>query len=381
MLWQTLWALALGFTLSGATQAFVTRREMEKVLGDHRPAAILRATALGMASSSCSYAASAMARSLFRKGADFLTAVVFMIASTNLVLELGIVLAALLGWQFLAAEAVGGPIMIVLFVMLGAVLIPRALVARARRVEEDENQGGGAHEHCHDSPGADGRVEAGQTWGRRITTRRRWAEAAQYTLADLRMVRRELVVGYLVAGLLTVAIPDSAWHVLFVQGHGAWSDIENALVGPVIAFASFVCSIGNVPLAAALWHGGISFGGVVSFVFADLVAAPLVLIYRRYYGTALTLRLIAVLGMAMAAAGLAVGALFSWAGLVPGTRPAHVVPLRVTWDATTVLNIVGLVVVATLFLLRRSITASSDAPEEHHQPVADRDGTDASLTA
>ncbi|MHB8681178.1 MAG: permease [Acidimicrobiales bacterium] len=338
MFWETLWALVLGFGLSGAVQAFVTRGEMQRVLGDHRPAAVARASALGMASSSCSYAASAMSRALFRRGADFLAAIVFMVASTNLVIELGIVLAVLLGWQFLLGEFVGGPIMIVLVVALGALFIPPRLIAAARAGHDDVPDEGPAT-----SP----------SWHKRLGSRRGWADAAGYTFADLRMVRRELVIGYGVAGVLAVVVPVWLWHGVFVNGHGVWSEVENAVVGPVIAFASFVCSIGNVPLAAALWHGGIAFGGVVSFVFADLLAAPLVLIYRRYYGGALTVRLVLVLWAAMAAAGLAVQGIFSAAGLVPATRPVRIVPEHFSWGATTVLNILAVLVLCALALVRR----------------------------
>ncbi len=324
MFWETLWALVLGFGLSGVVQAFVSRDRMQRTLGDHRPAAIARASGLGMVSSSCSYAATAMARSLFDKGADFVSAMVFMFASTNLVLELGIVLIVLIGWQFAAAEFVGGAIMIVLLALIGAVLI-----GTPRRQERDE------HDHQH-------------------AVKATWADAASYTIADLTMLRRELVIGYGVAGLIAVYVPTHLWHAIFFEGHGGLTTIENAVVGPLIAVVSFVCSIGNVPLAAALWRGGLAFGGVVAFIFADLITFPLLLIYRKYYGTKLTLRLLATFWLVMSVAGLAVDVIFSGAGLLPHRSGVAVMTTHFAWNYTTFLNFAALVVLAVLYRLHRT---------------------------
>lgn len=339
MFWQTLWALVGGFTVSGAAQVFVSRKEMEGALGSHGPGAVARAAGLGAASSSCSYAAAAVARSLFARGADFLSAVVFMIASTNLVVELGIVLVVLLGWPFLAGEAAGAPVMILVVVLLGPVLVPAGMVGAARG-------------RARAQVGAGTETDA-TGWRRRLRSRERWAEVAGSTWTELRMVRRELLVGFVVAGVLATVVPAGLWHAVFLHGHGAWTDIENAAVGPVVAFASFVCSIGNVPLAAALWHGGVAYGGVISFVFGDLVAAPLVLVYRRYYGGRLTVRLVILLWTAMAGAGLGVQALLSWVGIVPSTRPAGVVPVGFRLDATTGLDVLALVALGGLWWNRR----------------------------
>ena len=345
MFWETLWPLILGFALSGAVQAFVPKEEMERRLGDHRPPAVARASLLGMISSSCSYAASAMAKSLFEKGADFLSAMTFMFASTNLVIELGIVLAVLLGWPFVAAEFVGGPIMIVLLVALGAAFISPAATAIARqRLRAASGAGAPAGQAALDQ----------SPWKRKLASPAAWSDAASYTIADLKMLRRELVIGFVVAGFLATLVPIAWWNALFIHGHGVWTNLENALVGPIIAFLSFVCSIGNVPLAAALWKGGISFGGVVSFIFADLIAAPLVLIYRRYYGRALTVRLVGIFWLVMSTAGFVVGELFSAAGIAATRRPLVIVPTSFHWNATTALNVVFLVIFATLYILYRS---------------------------
>jgi uncharacterized membrane protein YraQ (UPF0718 family)/YHS domain-containing protein len=355
MFWETLWPLVLGFGLSGAVQAFVSHEQMQSRLGDHRPAAVARASGYGMVSSSCSYAASAMAKSLFQKGADFISAMVFMFASTNLVIEMGIVLAILLGWQFTAAEFVGGPIMIVLLATLGGLLLRRGLIAVTRRRVTER-----ARDHEHDHILGAGVSEQRQyelehqPWRQKLTSPAAWADSAGYTVADLKMLRTEMAIGYVVAGFLAVLVPVRAWNALFVHGHGVWTSIENAAIGPVIAFFSFVCSIGNVPLAAALWKGGISFGGVVSFIFADLVAAPLVLIYRRYYGGALTWRLVGLFWAVMASAGLAVQAIFSAAGLVPTHRPTQIVSTSFRWNYATVLNLVFLALFAYLFWLYRN---------------------------
>ena len=265
MFWVTLWPLVLGFGLSGAVQAFVSRESTQRAMGDHRPSAVGRATIYGMVSSSCSYAASAMSKSMFAKGADFVSANVFLLASTNLVVELGIVLAVLVGWQFAVSEFVGGVVMIVVFSLLGSLWLRGKQVVAARG-HLARALGGDDHVHGpHEDP-----VLQHQGWRVRLRSKAGWADAATYTISDISMLRNELVIGYLVAGALSVLVPAHAWNALFWHGHGIWTAVENVIVGPLIAIVSFVCSIGNVPLAAALWSGGISFGGVISFIFADL---------------------------------------------------------------------------------------------------------------
>jgi uncharacterized membrane protein YraQ (UPF0718 family)/YHS domain-containing protein len=355
MFWETVWALVLGFTLSGAVQAFVSKEAMQRSLGDHRAKAVAKAAGYGMVSSSCSYAASAMAKSLFKKGADLVSAMVFMLASTNLVVELGIVILILLGWQFTAGEFVGGPIMIALVALLGGVVLRGPIVERARRrLEAGEAHDG--HDHGTVGPSKERQEELEHgPWSRRLGSRANWADAASYSVADLKMLRRELVIGYTVAGFLAALVPTAWWDALFVHGHGFWTSLENALVGPVIAVLSWVCSIGNVPLAAALWRGGISFGGVIAFIFADLIAMPLIFIYRKYYGTGLTLRLVALFYVVMAGAGLAVEGIFSVAGIVPHVSPHHqIVATSFSWDYTSYLNVIALVAAGGLYWLYRN---------------------------
>jgi uncharacterized membrane protein YraQ (UPF0718 family)/YHS domain-containing protein len=349
MFWETLWALVLGFGLSGAVQAFVSRDEMDRVMGDHGPRSVVRASALGMASSSCSYAASAMAKSLFQKGADFLSTMVFMFASTNLVVELGIVLVILLGWRFAVAEFIGGPIMIVLLVVAGGAFLSKRLIDAAR----DALQAGSANvEHLH-GPQEDPELQH-LPWRSKLRSAAGWSDAASFTMGDLKMLRKELVIGYAIAGFLAVLVPTSVWNDVFLHGHGFWTTLENVIVGPFIAFISFVCSIGNVPMAAALWHGGISFGGVISFIFADLVALPLVLIYRKFYGTRLTVQLVLLFWTVMAVAGLVVEAIFYALGQIPTSRPTEIVPTGFAWNYTTFLNILFLGIFALLFWLHRN---------------------------
>jgi uncharacterized protein len=354
MFWVTLWPLVLGFGISGAVQTFVTPAAMQRKLGNHRAPAVLRASGYGMASSSCSYAATAMAKSLFVKGADFLSAMVFMFASTNLVIEMGIVLLVLIGWQFAVAEFVGGIVMIVLLATVGALWLRGRAVTRARQhLTAAEQAGHDEHDHRAMHGGASG-VDPAASWRARVRSRATWTDSATSTMADLTMIRRELVVGYAVAGFLAVLVPTSVWQAAFASGHGFWTSVENVVIGPFIAIIACVCSIGNVALAAALWKGGISFGGVVSFIFADLITLPLLFIYRRYYGPRMMLRMLAVFWALMSTAGLITEVVFRGAGIVPTSRRATIVPVGFSWNYTTYLNFVFLALFGVLYWLYRT---------------------------
>ncbi|GAC1529530.1 MAG: hypothetical protein NVS3B12_02940 [Acidimicrobiales bacterium] len=356
MFWETLWALVLGFGLSGAVQAFVSRDEMQRTLGDHRPLTVAKASGFGMISSSCSYAASAMAKSLFQKGADFLSSMAFMFASTNLVIELGIVLFVLLGWQYTLAEFVGGPIMIALFVLLGSVVLTKKMTDPARDRLRIGTAGVGGHDHAAMVDAEGDETLQAQPWSVKLRSKSGWANAASYTMADLTMLRKELVIGYVIAGFLDVAVSQRVYQAVFFSGHGLWTTLENVIVGPVIAFISFVCSVGNVPMALGLVHGGISFGGVISFLFADLIAFPLVMIYRKFYGTKLAIRLTLVFWAVMAAAGLLVELLFRAAGGLPSTQMSAMktITTHFSWNYTSILNIIFLAIFAVLYLLYRN---------------------------
>ena len=357
MFWETLWALVLGFALSGAVQAFVSRTEMQRALGDHSPRTLAKASFFGMISSSCSYASSALAKSLFSRGADFTAALVFMVASTNLVVELGIVLWLLIGWQFALAEFVGGAIMIVLLGLVVPRVIPVAWIDRARDHLNHENTvaqadpGHHEREEHHTNSGAT-ELER-EPLGRRLRSRRGWGDASGYTISDLSMLRKELLIGFVVAGFLAALVPTGFWQSIFLTGHGFASSLENVIIGPFLAILSFVCSVGNVPLAAALWQGGISFGGVVSFVFADLITLPLLSIYRKYYGTAITLRILGLFWVVMSSAGLAVEYLFKAVRIPVPARPSMIVHTGFQWNYTTALNILALAGFAVIYWLYR----------------------------
>jgi uncharacterized membrane protein YraQ (UPF0718 family) len=375
MFWETLWALVLGFGLSGAVQAFVSRGQMHRVMGRRGPGALTRSSLLGMASSSCSYAASALAKSLFQRGADFTAAMVFMFASTNLVVELGIVLWLLIGWQFTLAQFAGGAIMIVLLGVLVPRLIPQHLITAARerldRAAADRTGSAAPAEHAgHDHQSAGHRPpDERDSLAGRLRQPARWADAAGYTISDLTMLRREIIIGFVVAGFAVVAVPASFWNAVFLHDHGALTMIENAIVGPFVAIISFVCSVGNVPLAAALWQDGISFGGVVAFIFADLISLPLLFIYRKLYGGRLTLRLLGVFWLVMSVAGLLTELIFQAAGLVPATRPTSIAPEHLSWNYTTILNIVFLFVLAGIYWLHRSRERFGGGREVARDPV------------
>jgi uncharacterized membrane protein YraQ (UPF0718 family) len=343
MTWEILWALILGFALSGAVQALVSKEEMRRLLGDESAKTLAVATGLGAASSSCSYAAVALARSLFRKGATFTAAMVFEFASTNLVAELGIVMALLLGWQFTLGEFLGGPLMIVFLALVFRVFLEQRLVDEAR-VQAEKGLLGSMEGHAEMDMSA--RV-GGPLW-RRLTSPQGFTSTAEYFVMDSAAVWRDVVGGLLIAGALAAWVPDSWWQSLFLEHHHTAAKLWGPIVGPAVSVLSFVCSIGNVPLAAVLWNGGISFGGVIAFIFGDLIILPILNIYRRYYGLRTAGFLFVTFYATMAAAGLVIEFLFDGLGLIPTSRHAKVMQASVTWNYTTYLNIVFLVVAAAL---------------------------------
>ena len=353
MFWETLWALVLGFTLSGIVQAFISKEQMTVKLGTHRPAAVARASIYGMVSSSCSYAASAMSKSLFAKGADFTSSMIFMFASTNLVVELGVVMLVLLGWQFAAAEFVGGPVMIVLLALLGGAVFTAPVLRTALAKVKGISPHGNDHTMASVTSERQDELDS-HSFSSKFRSPAAWSDASSYAVADATMLRRELFIGYVVAGMLAALVPSHAWNVLFLHGHGAGSVIENALVGPLIAVVSWVCSVGNVPLAAALWSGGISFAGVIAFIFADLISMPLILVYRRLYGGRLTVRMVALFYVVIAVAGLITQGVFSALGGIPARRTFNVSTARFEWNYTTYLNLVFIVIALGVWWLARN---------------------------
>lgn len=343
MTWEITWALILGFGLSAVIQAVVRRSTVIRLLGDHRARTLALASGFGAASSSCSYAAVALARALFRRGADFTAAMAFEIASTNLVIELGVILALLMGWQFTLAEFTGGPLMIVVLAVLFRMFLTGRLLRQARR-QSDRGLAGSMEGHA----AMDMSVQGPGSFAKRLFSRDGFTSVSHVFVMEWAAIIRDLVIGLLIAGAIAAWVPDAFWRAFFFAGHPLASKLWGPLIGPVVALLSFVCSIGNVPLAVVLWKGGISFGGVVAFIFADLIIVPILNIYRKYYGPKMAAFILGTFFAAMAVAGYVIELVFGGLGLVPGRATATIPDSGVSWDYTTWLNIVFLILAAAL---------------------------------
>ena len=370
MTWAITWALILGFGLSAVVQAVVRESTIVRLLGDDRPRTLGLATGFGAASSSCSYAAVALARSLFRQGASFTAAMAFEIASTNLVIELGVILALLMGWQFTLAEFVGGPVMIVLLAVLFRLLLRERLVREAR-AQADRGIAGSMEGHA----AMDMSVRRPGSFASRLFSRDGYTSVAHVFVMEWAAIIRDLVIGLFIAGAIAAWVPDRFWQNFFITGHPLAAKVWGPLIGPVVAILSFVCSIGNVPLAVVLWKGGISFGGVVAFIFADLIIAPILNIYRKYYGRRMALFLLGTFYATMVVAGYVVELVFGGLGLIPSPAQAKIPDQGVSWDYTTWLNIVFLVLAAALITrffrtgglaMLRMMGGSPDSHEHDH---------------
>jgi hypothetical protein len=341
--WEILWPLILGFALSGVVQAVVSHAEMSRLLPDDRPRSIAIALGLGAASSSCSYAAVALARSIFRKGANFTAAMAFELASTNLVLELSVIMIALMGWHFALAEFVGAPVMVAIMVLLFRSFLPPRLVREAKQ-QADRGVAGRMEGHAAMDMAV---TEGGSLW-QRITSDKGLTAISHYFVMDWASVWMDIVGGLVIAGALSAWVPHGFWHSFFLVDHPLFAKLWGPLIGPLVAIVSFVCSVGNIPLAAVLWNNGISFGGVIAFIFADLIILPILDIYRKYYGWRVTAFIFATFYAAMAGAALIVDAAFHAVGLVPKERQAQAVEASITWNYTTWLNIAFLIVAGLL---------------------------------
>jgi uncharacterized membrane protein YraQ (UPF0718 family) len=370
MTWEILWALILGFALSSVVQAVVRRSTIVALMGNDRPRTLAVAAGLGAASSSCSYAAVALARSLFRKGANFTAAMAFEIGSTNLVVELGIILALLMGWQFTAAEFVGGPLMIVVLAVLFRLFVRSRLIDAARQ-QAERGIAGSMEGHA----AMDMSIKGEGSFWRRLFSPQGFTSVSHVFVMEWLAILRDLVLGLLIAGAIAAWVPETFWQSFFLANHPGLSALWGPIVGPIVAIVSFVCSIGNVPLAAVLWNGGISFGGVIAFIFADLVILPILNIYRKYYGTRMMLTMLGTFYAAMVAAGYLVELLFGAANLIPTQRSATVMQAGISWNYTTWLNIVFLVIAAMLVVrfitsggtpMLRMMGGSPDVGHEHH---------------
>ena len=366
--WETFWALVLGFTISAALQVFVSKARMGQLFGRADLRAMTLATGFGAASSSCSYAAAAAARSAVAQGAALLPALAFMFASTNLVIELGAVLWLLLGWRFVLAEVAGSFVLIGLMWASARLLFPRDLEQSARNQAGRTDAGHDAG-CCHGDPsgGHEGHEHGSEGNGSR------WQRLGSAFVMDWRMLWKEIVLGFLIAGFLPAVVPGGWWKALFLSGGPGWLRlVENACVGPLIAAASFVCSVGNLPLANLLWSDGISFGGVISFIYADLLIIPLLLIYRKSFGTRAAAYIAAVFFLSMAGAGILVDLLFSACGWLPaGPRPPGAMQnMQFQWNYTTWLDLAALPVTGVLwFLHSRGVSETAGQPMAGAEPA------------
>lgn len=344
MFWEILWALILGFFLSAVVQAVVSKSEMKRLLPDDSPKTLAVAAGLGAASSSCSYAAVAIARSILRKGANFTASMVFQLASTNLVVELAIIMIVLMGWQFAAAEFLGAPVMIAILVLLFRVFLTNRMVDQAMRQAEIGIPG-----IMEGHAGMDMAVTDGPLLKRIFSEEGRTA-ISHYFIVDWVSIWKDIGGGLLLAGALAVLVPKDFWNAFFLASHPVLAKFWGPVVGPLVAIASFVCSVGNVPLAAVLWNGGISFGGVIGFIFADMIIIPILDIYRKYYGWKMMWFILGAFYTAMSGGSLAIEFLFQAAGWIPQQRNARIVEAAVSLNYTTVLNLIFLILAALLLI-------------------------------
>jgi uncharacterized protein len=343
MFWEILWPLILGFGLSGVVQAVVSKEQMSSLLPNDSPKSLAIATGLGAASSSCSYAAVALARSIFRKGADFTAAMAFELASTNLVAELTILIVVLMGWQFAAAEFLGGPLMIVIVAVLFRVFRSRKLVSEAR-AQANKGLKGKMEGHAE----MDMSVENGPSVWQRLFSREGITATSHYFVMDWAAVWKDIAGGLLIAGALAAWVPQDFWKSFFLTSHPVGAMLWGPIVGPLVAVLSFVCSVGNIPLAAVLWSGGISFSGVIAFIYADLIVLPIIDIYRKYYGWKVAGLIVLVFYVAMVSAALLVEFVFYFLGLIPQHRTTQIADMSISFNYTTVLNIIFLALAAFL---------------------------------
>ncbi len=372
MFWEVLWPLALGFLLSALIQTVVSKRAVAKTLGRPDLKGFILACGFGAASSSCSYAAVAVARALFRRGASFVNAIIFEFASTNLVFELGLVLLILLGWQFVAAEFAGGLLMAVILWIIFKLTLRQRMVDQAK--SQAERGIVASTMEGHDE--MDMSITEGPFLAR-LFSPRAFTAISHYFYMDVYSLYTDLGLGFLIAGALAAWVPNSWWQVFFLTNYPTLNEFWSPLVGPVISMLSFVCSVGNVPLAVVLWNGGISFGGVISFIFADLIILPIINIYRKYYGGRMSLYLLGVSYLAMALAGFLIGGAFQLLGLAPTNHHVAVFETSPAWNYTTFLDIAALTLMAVLawrFLTTGGVEmlrAMGRAPEERAATVRD----------
>jgi uncharacterized membrane protein YraQ (UPF0718 family) len=358
MFWTVGWSLVLGFAISAVLQAVVSQDAMRRTLGRGGAREIALATVAGAASSSCSYASAAVSRTLFKRGAALIPSLAFLFASTNLVVELGIVLYLLMGWQFALGEWVGGVVLILVMSLLVRLTYPAKLVEAARRHPENGRAG---HDHGGEGPSQPKSLRA------KLRDPQTRIRIAQNFVMDWGMLWKDLALGFLIAGALAAFVPDNLWQTLFMKGSSPIVQIPvNAAIGPIVAVISFVCSIGNVPMAAVLWGAGVSFGGVLAFLYADLIVLPLLDVYRRYYGWRMATYIALVFYATMVLSAIIMDLAFSGLGLIPARNPgAGTQMAHVSLNYTFWLNIIFGALAAWLFVVARRHPMTSGHCEHH----------------
>lgn len=334
MFWEIFWALVLGFGLSATVQAVVPKKQMSKLLPDSSPKSLLIACGLGAASSSCSYAAVALTRSIIRKGADFIAAMAFQMASTNLVIELGIIMIILLGWTFFAAEVIGGFLLVGIMALLFRFFVSKTVIETARK-QADLGLSGKMEAHAN----MDMSITEGPLL-KRIFSKKGLTAISHYFVMDWQAIWKDIVLGLLIAGALAAWVPNEFWLSFFLESHPTLAKFWGPLIGPIVAIFSFVCSIGNVPLAVVLWNGGISFGGVIAFIYADLIIIPILHIYYRYYGLKMTMAIFLIYYASMVVAALIIEFLFEALELIPRHHNISMSEMSLHLNYTTILNII-----------------------------------------
>ncbi|QJD96085.1 metal ion permease [Mucilaginibacter robiniae] len=368
MLWDIAWGLLFGFLLSAVIRAFISTETISSRLGKDTAGAIGLSTFFGAISSSCSYAAASMARTLIIKGATWSNAVAFMVSSTNLVFEIFIVIVTLLGWPFFGGEIVGGLLFILLSATLIALFFPESL-SKIASVQASKNSGADNDPHAHHSSSAMHHREHNAHHKSKLGSPfiDKLKQASGHFYMDVMMVGKDILIGIALSAILMVLVPEAFWKSLFITGQShlphfiilAW----NAIIGILIAIFAFVCSVGNIVLAGVLWHGGISFGGVIAFILSDLVTIPMLMVYKKYYGWKMMWVLLAILSASIFLTALSVDYLFEALHWIPKThgQAMQMGQDQFTWDYGAWLNLLFISLGLFCFFYGKKQTGNSGA--------------------
>lgn len=341
--WMALWAFILGYIISSMIQIFVTEKKMQKTMGENEGKSVLLGTFFGFISSSCSFSALAGTKSIFKKGASFVSSIAFLLASTNLVIELGIIISIFLGWQFVVGEYVGGILLIGISWILIRLINPKKLIEKARKNLENED---------------DDEMDGSKDWKKQIKNEDSWTRVAKKYKMEWQMVWKDVTVGFTVAGITAAFVPDSFFQTLFINSGQGNTDftfleiLEHIVVGPVAAFLTFIGSMGNIPLAALLFGKGVSFAGVMAFIFSDLVVFPVLRINAKYYGWKMSLFITFLLFTALIGTALALHYGFDLLNMLPDSSQVKIQDSEFfKIDYTFFLNVAFLIISAYLVYL------------------------------